>query len=179
VRLHPHYSERVLCATPLLAPLGRLVGLHHERLDGTGYHPGVGGPLLPRAARILGAADAYQALGQERPFRPALTAPEATRELRAAVAAGSIDGDAAGAVLVAAGQRPARIRRAWPRGLTDWEVKVLRLVARGRTARQVATELVISLPTANHHIEHIYGKVGVSSRAGAALFAVEHGLLDA
>jgi HD-GYP domain-containing protein (c-di-GMP phosphodiesterase class II) len=179
VRLHPHYSERVLCATPLLAPLGRLVGLHHERLDGTGYHRGVGGPLLPPAARILGAADAYQALGQERPFRPASTAPEATRELRPAVAAGSLDGDAAGAVLVAAGQRPARIRRTWPRGLTDREVEVLRLVARGRTARQIATELVISVPTANHHIEHVYGKVGVSSRAGAALFAVEHGLLDA
>jgi Bacterial regulatory proteins, luxR family/HD domain len=87
--------------------LGRLVGLHHERLDGTGYHRGVGGPMLPRAARILAAA-----------------------------------------VLAAAGQRPARIRRAWPRGLTDREVEVLRLVARGRTTRQIATELVVSVPTA-------------------------------
>jgi DNA-binding NarL/FixJ family response regulator len=77
--------------------------------------------------------------------------------------------------------RPAGVelaRRAWPRGLTDREVEVLRLVARGRTTRQVGTELVISVPTANHHIEHIYGKAGVSSRAGAALFAAEHGLLD-
>jgi HD-GYP domain-containing protein (c-di-GMP phosphodiesterase class II) len=178
VRLHPHYSERVLCSTPLLASLGRLVGLHHERLDGSGYHRGVGGPMLPRAARVLVAADVYQALGQERPFRPALPAAEATRQLRAAAAAGGIDSGAATAVLAAAGQRPARIRPAWPRGLTDREVEVLRLVARGRTARQIATELVISLPTANHHIEHIYGKVGVSSRAGAALFAVEHDLLD-
>jgi DNA-binding CsgD family transcriptional regulator len=178
VRLHPHYSERVLGSTPLLAPLGRLVGLHHERVDGSGYHRGVAGPALPRAARILAAADAYQALGQERPHRPALPAAQAARELRAAVAAGGLDRDAATAVLAAAGQRPARVRRAWPAGLTDREVEVLRLVARGRTARQVAAELVISLPTANHHIEHIYGKIGVSSRAGAALFAMEHDLLD-
>jgi DNA-binding CsgD family transcriptional regulator len=95
------------------------------------------------------------------------------------VAAGGVDGDAATAVLVAAGQRPARLRRAWPRGLSDREVEVLRLVARGRTARQVAAELVISVPTANHHIEHIYGKIGVSTRAGAALFALEQDLLDA
>jgi HD-GYP domain-containing protein (c-di-GMP phosphodiesterase class II) len=57
VRLHPHFSERVLRLTPLLAPLGRLAGLHHERLDGTGYHRGVGAPMLSRAARIRAAAD--------------------------------------------------------------------------------------------------------------------------
>ena len=178
VRLHPHHSERVLCSTPLLAPLGRLAGLHHERLDGSGYHRGATTPGLPRAARILAAADVYQALGQERPFRPALPPAEATRELRAAATDGGLDPGAVTAVLAAAGQRPARIRRAWPGGLTDREVEVLRLVARGRTTRQVASELVISLPTATHHIEHIYAKIGVSSRAGAALFAVEHGLLD-
>ena len=177
VRLHPYYSERVLSATPLLAPLARLAGLHHERLDGSGYHRGVTARMLPAAARILAAADAYQALTEPRAHRPALDPSDAGRVLAGEVEAGRLDFDAVDAVCVAAGEPRVRSRRAWPAGLTDREVEVLRLVARGATARQVADALVISKRTANHHVEHIYGKLGVTSRAGAALFAVEHDLL--
>jgi DNA-binding NarL/FixJ family response regulator len=65
-----------------------------------------------------------------------------------------------------------------PAGLSDREVEVLRLVARGLSNREVADRLTVSRRTAEHHVQHIYDKIGVSSRAAAALFAMEHDLLE-
>lgn len=58
VRLHPYHSERILARSPVLAPLGRLAGMHHERQDGSGYHRQAAGREVPPAARVLAAADA-------------------------------------------------------------------------------------------------------------------------
>ena len=69
-------------------PWGPLAGLHHERLDGSGYHRGGAAAALPRAARLLAVADAYQAMTQPRPYRPARTPDEAAAEIGAEVAAG-------------------------------------------------------------------------------------------
>jgi DNA-binding NarL/FixJ family response regulator len=55
---------------------------------------------------------------------------------------------------------------------------VLRLVAAGLSNPEIARRLVISPRTAEHHVQHVYAKIGVSSRAAAALFALEHGLLS-
>ncbi|HSL26472.1 MAG TPA: response regulator transcription factor, partial [Acidimicrobiia bacterium] len=71
--------------------------------------------------------------------------------------------------------RPARSPN--PGGLTDREVEVLRLVATGHTNRQVAESLFISPKTVGRHVENIYAKIGVSTRAGAALYAMEHRFL--
>jgi DNA-binding CsgD family transcriptional regulator len=65
----------------------------------------------------------------------------------------------------------------YPAGLTAREVEVLRLVATGLTDAQVAERLVISLRTVNTHLTSIYNKLGVSSRAAATRFAVEHHLV--
>jgi HD-GYP domain-containing protein (c-di-GMP phosphodiesterase class II) len=175
VRLHPYLSERVLSQAAALAPLAALAGAHHERLDGSGYHRGSAGALLPPAARILAAADAYQAMTQERPHRAALSPGDAARELRAEADAGRLDGNAVSCVLAAAGQ--GRGRRSWPAGLSEREVEVLRLIARGASNKAVARRLSITPKTAEHHVAHIYDKIGVSSRAAAALFAMEHHLL--
>jgi len=89
-----------------------------------------------------------------------------------------MDGDAVEAVLRVAGHRTIR-RREGPGGLTAREVDVLRLASLGLSSREIATRLVISPKTARNHIEHIYVKIGVSNRAAASLFAVQHGLLPA
>jgi DNA-binding NarL/FixJ family response regulator len=68
-------------------------------------------------------------------------------------------------------------REANPGGLTDREVEVLCLIANGVTNRQVADELFISPKTVGRHVENIYAKIGVSTRAAAALYAMEHRLL--
>jgi HD-GYP domain-containing protein (c-di-GMP phosphodiesterase class II) len=177
VRLHPYLSERMLSCSPALAPLGALGGQHHERLDGSGYPRGLAGRAITPGGRILGAADTYRALLEIRPHRRAFPPDAAAATLHAEVAAGRLDGEAAHAVLRAAGHRVPP-RRTWPAGLTPREVEVLTLVARGLTTREIADELVITPKTAGNHIEHIYTKIGVSNRARASLFAVQHGLMS-
>jgi HD-GYP domain-containing protein (c-di-GMP phosphodiesterase class II) len=176
VRMHPYLAERMLHASAALAPLGAVAVAHRERLDGSGYPRGLSGSAIPRAARILGAADAYQAMREPRPHRPARSAEEATAELRAEVRAGRLDAEAADAVLAAVGHRVPR-RREGPAGLTAREVEVLRLLAQGLSNREIAARLVIAPKTVGNHIEHIYAKIDASSRATASLFAMQHGLL--
>ena len=89
-----------------------------------------------------------------------------------------LDGDAVACVLAATGRRPAPSPAGWPAELTDREVEVLRLIARGRSNRAVAERLFISPKTVGRHVENLYRKIGVRSRAAAAVFAMEHGLLD-
>ena len=176
VRIHPYLTERMLCQSPTLAPLGRIAVQYRERLDGSGYPRGLSGGEISPPARILAAADAYQSMRELRPYRPAQSAATAAAELRADVRAGRLDATAVDAVLAAAGHRPPR-RREGPAGLTAREVDVLRLLAGGLSSRQIAAELVITPKTARNHTEHIYLKIGTSSRAGASLFAMRHGLL--
>ena len=176
VRMHPYLTERMLHQSEALAPLAAIAVQHRERLDGSGYPRGLTGATISRSARLLGAVDAYQSMRELRPHRPALTADEAARELRADVRAGKLDADAVDAVLAAAGHPVAR-RREWPAGLTAREVDVLRLLARGLSSKQIAAQLVITPKTARNHIEHIYTKIDASSRVAASLFATEHGLL--
>jgi HD-GYP domain-containing protein (c-di-GMP phosphodiesterase class II) len=177
VRLHPYLAERVLARPDALRELGELAVLHHERLDGSGYPRGLSAGALPPAARLLAAADCYQAMLEPRPHRPALRPEEAEAELRAEVRAGRLDGEAVDAVLTAAGHRVRR-RREWPAGLTPREIEVLRLLARGASNKEIARQLIISPKTAGKHLEHIYLKTGARSRATASLFAMQHGLLD-
>ncbi|MFL5865807.1 MAG: HD domain-containing phosphohydrolase [Thermoleophilaceae bacterium] len=176
VRIHPYLTERMLQSSPSLAPLGALASQHSERMDGSGYPRGLSGAAISRPARVLAAADAYQAMTEPRPYRPALSADEAATELRAEVKAGRVDAEAADAVLAAAGHRVGR-RREGPAGLTRREIDVLVLLARGLSNKQIAQRLVISPKTASNHVEHIYAKIGASTRAAASLFAVQHGLL--
>jgi HD-GYP domain-containing protein (c-di-GMP phosphodiesterase class II) len=177
VRLQPYLTERMLQQSPALGAVGSVAAQLRERMDGSGYPHGLSGGAITTSARILGAADVYQAMLEPRPHRPARRPEEAAVELRAEVRAGRIDGDAAEAILVAAGHR-ATTRRALPAGLTAREVDVLRLLARGQSSKDIAAELVISPKTARNHIEHIYVKTGASSRVEASLFAIKHGLLD-
>lgn len=177
VRLHAYHSERILAGSQRLAPLSQVVGMHHERLDGSGYHRGCAGRDVPMAAQVLAAADVYEAMIRHRAHRPALAPEEAEQALLTQARSGRLDPDAVGAVLAAAGRDTAVPRRELPAGLTDREVEVLRLVASGCSNAQIAERLVISRRTAEHHVQHIYTKIGVSSRPAAALFAMEHRLL--
>lgn len=178
VRLHPYQSERILAGSDELARIAPLVGRHHERLDGSGYHRGCTAEQLSTADRILAAADAYRTLTERRPHRAAYAPPGAERHVMEAASRGVLDADAVRAVLATAGHIVPARRRSLPMGLTDREVEVLCLVARGCSNAGIADRLVISRRTAEHHVQHIYSKIGVSSRAAATLFAVEHQLLD-
>jgi HD-GYP domain-containing protein (c-di-GMP phosphodiesterase class II) len=178
VELHPLLGEQILRRCSGLSAETALAALHHERLDGSGYSKGLRAGSLPLSARILAAADRYHDLIEDRAYRPALSGTQAAVELRRRVEDGGLDGEAAEAVLVAAGHVSRRPRRRnHPAGLTDREVDVLRLAAQGRTMRQVATQLGISVKTVDHHIQRIYAKTEVGTRGALALFAIENGLV--
>jgi HD-GYP domain-containing protein (c-di-GMP phosphodiesterase class II) len=177
VRLHSYLGERVLSRCRLLEPYAAVAGRHHERADGSGYHRGLAGNQLGTGARILAAADMYHALTEARPHRPALLPAAAARRLLDEVDAGRLGRAEVDAVLAAAGQASRLPHIDRPAGLSEREVDVLRLIARGQANKQVAATLKISPKTVGRHIEHIYAKAGVTTRAGATLFAMEHGLL--
>ena len=175
IRLHAYHTERVLHHSPFLAAFMPVSTAHHERLDGTGYHRGAGGLTLAPSMRLLAAADAYHAMTEPRPHRSSLSPAQAANELAREVDAGRLDAVAVAAVLQAAGQRVPRLER--PAGLTEREVVVVAMLARGLQTKQIARALGISPKTADHHIQNAYAKIGVSTRPAATLFAMEHGLL--
>ena len=175
VRLHPYHSGRILSRSPFLSALARVAAAHHERLDGSGYHRGSAGADLPAPARVLAAADAYHAMREPRPHREPLELERAAAELAAEANAGRLDPDAVKAVIEAAGQRAPLLER--PAGLSEREADVVKMLARGLQTKQVAQALGISVKTADRHVQNAYRKIGVSTRAAATLFAMEHGLV--
>jgi HD-GYP domain-containing protein (c-di-GMP phosphodiesterase class II) len=177
VRLHPHFTERAFAQSTTLAPIGLLAGSHHERLDGSGYHRGTRGAALDQAARILATADCYGAMREARPYRPALDAAAAGAELIREAEEGRLDPEAVDAVLAAAGHRVRERPRELPAGLTERELEVLLVLVRGSSNSQIAEQLGISAKTVGHHVQHVYEKAGVRSRAAATLWAFEHELV--
>ena len=129
---------------------------------------------LDPPARVLAAADAYHAMTEPRPYREGLPPRRAAEVLGQEARDGRLDADSVAAVLEAAGHAAPRVSR--PAGLTDREAQVVTLLARGFQTKQVARALGISVKTADHHVQNAYAKIGVSTRAAAALFAMEHGL---
>ena len=177
VRLHPHFTERAFAQSAALTPIGILAGSHHERLDGSGYHRGSRGPALDQPARVLAAADCYSAMREARPYRPALDAPTAEAVLTHEADEGRLDREAVDAVLAAAGHRVPERARELPAGLTARELEVLLVLVRGESNQGIAADLGISAKTVGHHVQHVYEKAGVRSRAAATLWAFEHDLV--
>ena len=176
VRMHPYFTDRVLARAEALERVTGLASMHHERMDSSGYFRRAGPAQQPPGARVLAAADAYHAMLEERPHRDALPRERAAEELRAEVQAGRLDGNAVDAVLLAAGE-PVRKRRDHVGALTAREVEVLRLVARGLSIKEIARTLHIAPKTADAHIQHIYTKAGVTTRAAATVYAMQHDLV--
>jgi HD-GYP domain-containing protein (c-di-GMP phosphodiesterase class II) len=176
VRLHSYYTERLLARVPGLAALADAAASDHERIDGSGYHRGLDSARLSPAARVLAVADCWCAMAEPRAHRAALSPSDAAEVLREQALAGKLAGDAVDAVLASVGELPAPVAEP-PAGLTPRELEVLRLLSRGLTNKQTAEQLGIAPKTVGRHIESVYAKIGASTRAAAALFAVEHGLL--
>ena len=176
VRRHTIETERVLRSSVVFGEEAELAALAQERLDGSGYHRRLPPAALSISARILAAADVFHALCSTRPHRAAVSSSRAAELLRGEVEAGRLAGDVAEAVIAAAGERP-RTTVSAPRGLTEREVEVLGLIATGKTNKQIAEALGIARKTAGNHVQNVLQKVGVSTRAAAAMFAMRAGLV--
>lgn len=177
VRTHAFHTDRIVAAIGgAIGDVASLASVAHERLDGSGYHRGLPATGLSKWTRLLAAADVAQALSEARPHRPAFGDADAERLLRQLARSGALCPRAVDAVLGAS--KGERTRTAHPSGLSEREIEVLRLVARGLTDKEVASKLGISHRTVHHHNKHAYDKIGVSTRAAAALFLVENDLLE-
>lgn len=176
VRLHPYHTGRVFARADSLGDIGQVAAMHHERLDGSGYHGGLPASMQPVTARLLAAANRFRALVEDRPHRPACSPEQAALQLRAEAMQKRLDEDAVAAVLTAAGERTTWRRKAASTSLSEREVDVIRLLARGGTMKEVAASLGIAYKTVDRHTQNIYSKIGVKTRAGATLWALEHGL---
>jgi HD-GYP domain-containing protein (c-di-GMP phosphodiesterase class II) len=178
VELHPMLTEQMLRRSPALSALNPVACAHHERCDGSGYHKRLRAASGDPGACVLAATEVYVGLTTDRADRPAFSGADAAAELRRLESRGLLEPRATRAVLVAAGhgEPEDRVRKRGqnPAGLSRREVDVLRLAARGLTTREIAEQLVISPKTADHHIQHIYNKIGVSTRAAAALWGLQN-----
>ncbi|MBS1838229.1 MAG: HD domain-containing protein [Actinobacteria bacterium] len=179
VERHTVITEQMLRRSPALATLNPVAAAHHEKPDGTGYHKGLPRGRIDERACVLAAADVYVALTSDRADRPAHPPVTAAALIRRSADDGGLDRHAVEAVLTAAGHASVRRDPAdRPGGLTRREIQVLRLAARGLTTSEIAAQLYISAKTADVHIQHIYSKIGVSTRAAAALWAMQNGLVS-
>ncbi|TDE00590.1 HD domain-containing phosphohydrolase [Jiangella asiatica] len=176
VRLHPYHTGRVFSRSRFLHDIASVACAHHERLDGSGYSQGATAASLSPQARLLAVADAFHAKTEPRPYRQPHSAAEAAEILERDAKQGKLDPGCVAAVIEAAGQRVRHLER--PAGLTEREVLVIGLIGRGLQTKQVARRLGISAKTADHHIQNVYRKIGVSTRAGATLYAMQHGLMS-
>jgi HD-GYP domain-containing protein (c-di-GMP phosphodiesterase class II) len=177
VRLHPYYTERIFARSARLANVAALAATHHERLDGSGYYRGLSGGQLSPSARLLAAANTYCALIEPRPHRPQHTPEEAMQVLKQKAREGLFDTNAVNAVLSAAGHRVQHVRQSPASDLSERELEVLGLLARGNSNKQIGGKLSITEKTVEHHVTHIYNKIGVSTRAGATLYAMQNHLI--
>jgi HD-GYP domain-containing protein (c-di-GMP phosphodiesterase class II) len=178
VRLHPYYSERLLSRSRSLAPAGQVAGMHHERVDGRGYHRGTRAAAQSSAGSLLATSDVYTSMRQARAHRRALDPEQAAAELRRMARDGELDPTAVNAVLAAAGDKGRPVRRRWPAELTDREVDVLRRIAVGGSIQTAAADLQLAPKTVDFHLQNIYSKAGITSRAAATLFAIQNDLLQ-
>jgi HD-GYP domain-containing protein (c-di-GMP phosphodiesterase class II) len=176
VRLHTYLTDRILSRCEYLEELARTATRHHERPDGQGYHQRLERHQLTLGDQILATASAYVAMTSDRAYRPALLPKEAVEELEKGAADGAFAISAVRHVLDALGQETHLQAPPKPAGLTDREIDVLRLIMKERTNREIARALFISPKTVSRHIENIYTKIGVSTRAGATVFAMENEL---
>jgi HD-GYP domain-containing protein (c-di-GMP phosphodiesterase class II) len=173
-RLHPHWTARVLARCSGLEKVAHAAGQHHERSDGSGYPTGLAGNQ-GRVAGVLACAVLYDELTTD----TGASVEGAATGLRELAKRGGLDPRDVNAVLGGVGTVPGPRGRTprWPAALTDREVDVLRMLAQGLTNRQIATRLGISIKTVGTHVEHVYDKAGVRSRAAATLFAMQRELV--
>jgi DNA-binding NarL/FixJ family response regulator len=181
VELHPLLTEQMLRRSPAFAVLNGVAASHHEKADGSGYHRRVRGESIDVSAAVMAATEVYVGMTTERADRAPHSADDAAAELQAMASRGALDSRAVRAVLVAAGHGEPHVtpmkRAKHPGGLSRREVDVLQLAAKGFTTKEIADRLNISTKTADHHIQHIYTKIGVSTRAAAALWAMQSGVV--
>jgi HD-GYP domain-containing protein (c-di-GMP phosphodiesterase class II) len=177
-RLHSYYTQRVLERVKPFQELAAAAAATHEWINGQGYHQHLVGEQIPLHGRVLAVADTYAQLTQQQGDQ--LEPADALRQMRPLVGT-QFDGACYEALAASLSSAP-RGQRTVPRRrqlgtLTEREAEVLRLLAQGQSNPEIAKALVITRKTVEHHLEHIYNKIGVTCRTSAVVYAVQQGIV--
>lgn len=177
-RLHTYYTQRILERVEALQELASAAAAHHEWINGQGYHRQLCGEQIPFHGRILAVANTYVKLLHKQESQP--DPAEVLHQMRPLVGE-QFDPtcyEALVALITGAGSASKTPRRPQKVGnLSERESEVLRLLAQGQNTPQIAHTLAISKKTVEHHLAHIYSKIGVMSRTAAVVYAVQQGLV--
>jgi HD-GYP domain-containing protein (c-di-GMP phosphodiesterase class II) len=176
VRLHTYYTQRVLERVGPLRELAPAAAAHHDWVNGEGDHRQLAGEQIPLHGRVLAVADAYVRATQGRD--DGRGTEEALTGMRGGAGV-QFDRACVEALAAARGQTGPvrRVRRRRGEGLSEREEEVLRLLAQGMSNPQIGQALSISRKTVEHHLEHVYTKLGVTCRTSAVAWAVQRGLV--
>ncbi len=177
-RLHSYHTQRILERVASLRDLASAAAAHHEWINGQGYHRQLYGEQIPLHGRIIALANSYSRLLQQQGDhqQPA----EVLRQLHSLVGVQFDSSCYDALVMVLAGGDAVQHVSASSRkvgSLTERECTVLTLLAQGQNTPQIARILSISKKTVEHHLEHIYSKIGVTCRTAAVVYAVQQGLV--
>jgi HD-GYP domain-containing protein (c-di-GMP phosphodiesterase class II) len=177
-RLHPYYTQRILERVEALQDLAPAAAAHHEWMNGQGYHRQLRGVQIPLHGRILAVADTYVRLLQ--PQEDHKDSTSVLRQMRSQVGSqfDAVCYDALATAVTGVSDLasvPLRPRKVG--NLTEREVEVLSLLAQGDKSPQIARKLDISRKTVEHHLAHIYDKIGVTCQTAAVVYAVQQGLV--
>jgi HD-GYP domain-containing protein (c-di-GMP phosphodiesterase class II) len=176
--LHPYYTQRILERVDALQDLAPAAAAHHEWLNGQGYPRQLVGGQIPFHGRILAVANAYARLIQRQGEQQDPVGVLRTMDSQVGSQFDPVCYDALVTAVMGVsdvGSAPRRIRKVG--NLTEREVEVLCLLAQGRTTPQIARTLDISRKTVEHHLTHLYAKLGVTCRTAAVVSAVQQGLV--
>ncbi len=177
-RLHPYYTQRILERVEALQDLVPAAAAHHEWMNGQGYHLQLSGAQIPLHGRILAIANAYTRLVQQQEDQRKTA--KVLREIRSRVGTQFDQACYDALVMSVTGtddiaRHPLRSRKVG--NLTRREVEVLSLLAQGQRTPQIAHTLDISRKTVEHHLAHVYKKIGVTCQTAAVVYAVQQGLV--
>jgi HD-GYP domain-containing protein (c-di-GMP phosphodiesterase class II) len=178
-RLHSYYTQRILERVNAFQELAQAAAAHHEWMNGQGYHRQLCGDQIPLHGRILAVANTYARLVQQQEYSDDPTGALSIMRFRVGTQFDAACYDALVASLESADGRAeyTSLRPRKASNLTEREIEVLRLLAQGRNTPQIAHALAISKKTVEHHLSHIYDKIGVTCRTAAVVYAVQQGLV--
>jgi HD-GYP domain-containing protein (c-di-GMP phosphodiesterase class II) len=192
IERHPAWGAELVGRIAGLEAVAAIVLFHHERPDGSGYPNGLGGERIPPAARVVAACDAFGAMTEDRPYRPALPEAWALAELQAAVGS-QFDAAVVGALAEEVEARPLApsaegdeqvgppVVRASPREfaspspLSHRELQVLTLLARGASGEGAASALGVAPATIRKHVGAAAMKLGAQTKTHAVALALDSG----
>jgi DNA-binding CsgD family transcriptional regulator len=195
IELHPAWGAQLVGQIAGLQAVAAIVRFHHERPDGAGYPSGLRGERIPLAARVVATCDAYRAMTEHRPYRPARPSERALAELQSAA------GQQFDARVVDALEREVVVRPLTPsarhsqsdrrppaaahrrrstgaRSLSRRELQVLTLLARGASGPEAAAALGLSPETVRTHVKNATKKLDAHTRTHAVALAIASGQIS-